>query len=400
MSLKQAQESLQLATMGLLVSGIQGGNKREFYAHMLMQMRVSWNNPRIKTAAVSITDKMNFVIDSEFFNKLDILQQMELIEHEVEHLIYGHIPRAKAYLGDGKKSGHFKLANVAMDANINENKPNLTRDLGVTIDKLNKQMSEKGSKLQLVKGEPWEIHYEKLRQFAKDQPQSEDGGLDLGDDVDDHSDWGDSEVSQEIQDEIVRNSANKAQASTGAGNMPSSMLQAISDLNKASVDWRKELRRFFVNSVQYDYRRTRNRRNRRYGLLQPGRNKDILAHIAFILDSSGSVSDTSFSQFFAEMKEALKLGVKITVIDCDCAVAAVYELEANTEAKRFGGGGTSYQPGIDKAMELGVDGIAYLGDMDSSDVPVDPKVPFLWAVVGGQSPPANFGEVVRVLEQK
>jgi predicted metal-dependent peptidase len=65
-----------------------------------------------------------------------------------------------------------------------------------------------------------------------------------------------------------------------------------------------------------------------------------------------------------------------------------------------GRGGTAYQPAITKAVELKVDGIIYMGDADAADTPIDPKKPFLWALVRNSPPPAKFGKVIRIKDEK
>lgn len=399
--LKKAQDSLSLATT-LLLTGLgkfevgQYDKAKSFYAHFLNRMFVQWGT-KLPTAGVSITDKINFFINPHFFNSLDPIQQIELIEHEIEHIIFLHPIRAKEYISTEKNaSGRYKCANIAMDAYINENKENLCRDLGVTYKRLNKQLGEMGSPFRVSDKDPWEVNYEKLMQAAKDNPNQGEGGEGFGDPIDDHSQWGEGTVSKEVAEGIVRDAANKAQTATGAGNMPSHLLKQISELNKSTVNWKRELRKFFVNSLKFDFERTRNRRNRRYGIMQPGRRKKPNLHIAICVDSSGSVYDEAFTQFFAEIDTIADMGVEITIIDADCGVAAVYKYEKRKPVKRYGNGGTAYQPAIQKAMELEVDGIIYMGDMDSSDTPTNPKVPFLWAIVGNQEPPANFGTKVRI----
>jgi predicted metal-dependent peptidase len=397
--LKKAMDSLSLVTTLLLTgmaSGQQTPGTKSFYAHFLNKMRLQWTG-RLPTAAVSITDKINFYINPIFFNGLDTLAQMELVEHEIEHIVYLHPLRAKDYISTDKNaSGRFKCANIAMDAYINENKPNLCADLGVTYKRLNKQLKEMGSPFQVSKDDPWEVNYEKLMQAAKDNPNKGDGEG-FGDPIDDHSEWGESSnVSKEVAESIVRDAANKAQAQTGAGKMPSHLLRQISELNKSTVNWKRELRKFFVNSLKFDFERTRNRRNRRYGLVQPGRRKKPNLHVAICVDSSGSVYDAAFAQFFAEIDTIADMGVELTIIDADSAVAAIYKYEKRKPVQRHGNGGTAYSPAIEAAKKLGVDGIIYMGDMDSSDTPTNPGVPFLWAIVGGQEPPAAFGSKVRI----
>lgn len=398
--MKKAMDSLSLVN-SLLLTGMKSGQQttgdKAFYAHFLNRMSVHWGT-KLPTAGVSITDKINLYINPLFFNSLDTLQQLELMEHEIEHIVYLHPIRAKDYISTEKNAqGRFKCANIAMDAYINDNKPNLCRDLGVTYDRLNKELKEMQSPFRVSKNDPWEVNYEKLMQAAKDG-DGDGSGDGFGDPIDDHSAWGEGNgaVSKEIAEGIVRDAANKAQQATGIGNMPDHMMRQISELNKATVNWKREMRKFFVNSLKYNFERTRNRRNRRYGIVQPGRKKKPQLHVAVCLDSSGSVYDEAFSQFFAELGEIANMGVKITCIDCDTAVAAVYEYDKKKKPQRFGNGGTSYGPGIAKAVELECDGIIYMGDGDSSDSPSNPGVPFLWALVGNSNPPSNFGSVVRI----
>ena len=401
--LKKATDSMSLVTTLLLTGtstfGLNAYDKsKSFYAHFLNKMAVQWSN-KLPTAGVSITDKINFYINPVFFNTLDPLQQIELVEHEIEHIVYLHPIRAKDYISTEKNAqGRFRCANIAMDAYINENKPNLCKDLGVTYQRLNEQLKEMGSPFTVSGNDPWEVNYEKLMQAAKDNPNKDGSGDGFGDPVDDHSQWGegDGKISKEVAEGIVRDAANKAQAATGAGNMPSHLLSQISELNRSNVNWKRELRKFFVNSLKFNFERTRNRRNRRYGLVQPGRRKKPNLHVAVCVDSSGSVCNESFSRFFAEISTIADMGVEMTVIDADCGVAAVYKYDKKKPVQRHGNGGTMYIPAINKALELKVDGIIYFGDGDSADTPTNPKIPFLWALVGDQDAPGDFGSIVRV----
>lgn len=395
--LRRAQESFSTIITILLNSGGALKTPKTFYAHFLMKMNTTWGN-KVPTAGVNITDKINLFINPTFWNSLDYNQQIELIEHEIRHIVYLHPLRAKDYISTEKNAGgRFKCANIAMDANINDDLKNLCRDLGVTIPRLNKQLKEMGSRFQLDINDPWEVHYEKLMQAAKENPDQGDGdGEGFGDPIDDHGIWNEGTSSKEVAEAIIKDAANKAQAATGIGNMPQDMLTEISNMNKASVNWQRELRLFATSALRYDFLRTRSRRNRRYGVIQPGRKKKPKLSIAVCVDSSGSVCDNSFSQFFAEIGEIYKMDIAITVIDADCEVQSVYEYDPKKPPQRTGRGGTAYQPAITKAMELEVDAIVYFGDMDAADTPIDPKVPFLWAVVGGQNPPASFGKTIRV----
>lgn len=403
--LTKAMASLSLVN-SLLLTGLKSGQQttgdKAFYAHFLTRMSVHWCNPKeCPTMAVNITDKINLYVNPIFFNSMETLAQMEALEHEIEHIVYLHPIRAKDYISSEKNAqGRFRCANIAMDAYINENKTNLLAhsESFIAYNRLNKQLDEMGSNFRVSKNDPWEVNYEKLMAAAKDNDKGDGEGDGFGDPMDDHSKWaeGNGQVSKEIAEGIVRDAANKAQQATGIGNMPDHMMRQISDLNKATVNWKRELRKFFVNSLRFDFERTRNRRNRRYGVIQPGRRKKPNLHVVVCLDSSGSVHDAAFAQFFAELGSISDMGVKITCIDCDTSVAKIYEFDKKKKPERFGNGGTSYAPGIKAAKELEPDGIIYFGDMDCADHPENPGVPFLWAIVGNSNPPASFGASVRV----
>lgn len=401
--LKKAQDAMSMATC-LLLTGTgrfdtgQYDKSKSFYAHFLSRMTVHWNS-KLPTAGVSITDRINFYINPIFFNKLDPMQQIELIEHEIEHIVYLHPIRAKDYIStDNNTSGRFKCANIAMDAYINENKDNLCRDLGVTYERLNKQLKEMGSPFHVSGNDPWEVNYEKLMQAAKDNPQKGSGGY--GDPIDDHSQWGEGgeggQVSKEVAESLVRDAANKAQQSTGVGNMPSNMLKQISDLNKSAVNWKRELRIAFQSALRFDFERTRNRRNRRYGLVQPGRRKKPQLEVVVIGDESGSMCDQSVAQIFAEIDAIHEMGVGVKYIAMDAEASKPIEYKKGMQMSRTRCGGTVYGPGINLAKTLKPNLIVIVGDCDAADVPVNPGIPVIWCIVGNQNPPADFGKIIRV----
>jgi predicted metal-dependent peptidase len=394
--LREAKEAYNTALSLLLdyAKGQSGG--KTFYAHFIMRMNLIWDDKRVPTAGVSVTDRINLYINPDFFLKLDPLERMELLQHEVEHIVYLHPTRAKDYLGDKPNQNTFKLFNVATDANINQNLPNITKNFGVTIQRVNDQLKEMGSKDRLDPKDHAEVHYEYLLRNQVDPEQSQGGEGEL----DDHSIWEESSGNAELVKAVVKDTANAAQQAAGISNTPNHLAQAIGELSKNLVNWKAQLRQFFANARRHERVRTRSRRNRRYGIHQAGRKKNPILHVAVCLDSSGSVSDKSFTQFFSELEAIAKEEVEITVLDADSEVAAVYKYKPKQKVERKGRGGTAYSPAIKKAKELGVDGIIYFGDMDAADKPEDPRIAFLWAIVGTQNPPASFGRQIRITEER
>lgn len=386
--LSRAQDAFQAAHLDLLST-----NGSLYYGMFLTKMRRSWNNPRVPTAGVNITSTVNLFINAKFWLEQTHQQRVDILKHEVDHILYLHPVRTAAHVGADQR--YFKLMNVAQDAHINEPLKSL-HGFGVTIEKINKELAEKGSDTRLVYGDTTEVHFEKMKEVVEKMESGDAGEL-----VDDHGIWQESEQNEMLARTVVQNVANSTANSVGAGNLPQNVQQALANLNKSLVNWKSQLRHFFVNSIRYDKTSARSRRNRRYGLKQPGKKKDQRLHVAVCLDSSGSVGNDQFAQFFAEMDKIHDMGVQLTVIDADADVQAVYPYKKGTPPTRHGGGGTYYQPAISKALELEVDGILYFGDFDSADNPTDPKVPFLWVGVNTQQkPPGDFGKTIYVETQK
>lgn len=410
--LRKAQQSLSLTT-SLLLTGLgsfevgQYDKSKSFYAHFLNKMRIEWTG-KLPTAGVSITDKINFFINPIFFNSLDPVQQIELVEHEIEHIVYLHPIRAKDYISTEKNAqGRFKCANIAMDAYINENKQNLCRDLGVTYERLNKQLKEMGSPFRVSANDPWEVNYEKLMQAAKDNPDKSGDGEGFGDPIDDHSQWGEGsgQVSKEVAEGIVRDAANKAQAATGVGNMPANMLKQISDLNRSKVNWKTIFRRFVARALKFDFERTRTRRNRRdiygEGVRLQGKKKKPQLSVFVLGDESGSMCDSQVAQAYAEIDAIAEMGIEVKYIAMDAEASEPVDYKAGMGLSRTRCGGTQYNPGLQMAKKYKPDLIIVTGDFDCFDKPENPGIPVLWVGIGTtQKAPGDFGQTVYVTAER
>jgi predicted metal-dependent peptidase len=153
-----------------------------------------------------------------------------------------------------------------------------------------------------------------------------------------------------------------------------------------------------ARSISTTTKNTRKKINRRFGLEQPGKKKKRELTLGVCVDSSGSVSDEAFQSFLTEVSRISQICQTTYLVDADCVVQNVDVIKKGKKVKnqRSGSGGTAYQPAIDKCLELKCDAIVYFGDADSSDIPKNPNIPFLWVIVGNQNPPGNFGSVVRL----
>jgi predicted metal-dependent peptidase len=89
------------------------------------------------------------------------------------------------------------------------------------------------------------------------------------------------------------------------------------------------------------------------------------------------------------------------MVEADSEIKNAYTYKRKKQHTLSGRGGTSYQPAFDYFNKIkDIDGVIYFGDMDSSDEPIKPKYSVLWAIVGNQKPPANFGSKIYIKEER
>ena len=111
------------------------------------------------------------------------------------------------------------------------------------------------------------------------------------------------------------------------------------------------------------------------------------------------MTDDYISQIWNELSTIDKLypELKIYIIQVDTEIQSCELFDSITKPKRNGWGGTLYQPGITKAMELKSDIIVFAGDFDCADIPNKPRCSkFIWLGVTDQKPPVEWGQVLRI----
>jgi predicted metal-dependent peptidase len=212
-----------------------------------------------------------------------------------------------------------------------------------------------------------------------------------------------SPAEEALRQAIIKDKVNKA-ISAAKGNIPQGLEGIIASLNRpAQVNWKQQLRNLIASSRCITTRPNRMKVHRRFELDQPGKTKKRKLVLGVCTDSSGSVSDAAYAEFLNEIHSIAKNTTITSLVHADCVVQKVDIIKGGKPKgdvlkKRHGSGGTAYGPAIEHCMKLGCDAIAYMGDGDASDVPKDPKVPFIWVLVGNSPPPASFGRVIRINE--
>ena len=349
-----------------------------FYAHFFLNCEIQYNTS-IPTAGVCMTNRgVRMVFNPEFIARFSVKELGAIIEHETLHILFEHV-----WVPKRDKTIQVRLANIAMDCAINQYIQELPIE-GVSLEVLSKLLNQP-----LEAYQTWEYYYHKIMQDPKVQESIKS--------LDDHSEWEEGEYSP--ADRAMARAAAESALKSSKGQAPQGVLRALDALkNNPTVPWQQVLANFISRATSSTSKNTRKKRNRRFGIDQPGKVKKRELVLGVCCDSSGSVSDEDYSKFMDEIDRISQYCSKVWLLDADCEVQDIKELTKGrkTDRMRKGAGGTTYQPAITKCVELKVDAILYFGDFDSSDTPENPGIPFLWVGVGNQDPPGDFGGVLRI----
>ena len=135
------------------------------------------------------------------------------------------------------------------------------------------------------------------------------------------------------------------QVTKQAGSIPGELSEIIKALKQKEpvFNWKKYLRRVIGNAITSEIQLTRMRPSKRFPDargIRMKRKPNILVGV----DTSGSVNNEEFAEFFAEIHHIYKTGVSVTVVECDTQITNVFEYKGSQDIKRTGFGGTILTP--------------------------------------------------------
>jgi predicted metal-dependent peptidase len=177
------------------------------------------------------------------------------------------------------------------------------------------------------------------------------------------------------------------------GSLPGKLITEL-DLIKSSmkpkVDWKRVLKLFSSSSGRTVIYHTMKRISKRYGT-RPGIRIKQFKKIAVIIDTSGSIMETTLAQFFKEIDTIHRNGTEVYIIECDAAVGNAYPYKKNAPIKISGGGGTNYDPAfeyINKNKKIQIDACVYLTDGCAPEPKIKPRCKLLYVI----TPDGNVGQ--------
>ena len=320
--------------------------KEPYYGFFLIMLNKVWRKD-LPTAGVS-KNGINFqlAINEEFWTGLSEMHQMGLLKHELLHIAFGHLTSFKSFKNK-------RLANVAMDMEINQY---IDEDWlptgGINIDDY--------EDLDLDRKAGCRYYYDKLNQFQDEKDKNGSCGNENMDKLldqvangegPDHSTWEEFEDLSEAEQKLIEKQLQKVlsdakeQTIKKRGNVPGEIegVIVIEEIVAPKFDWRGYIRRFTGVSTKVFTKKIRRKENRRFSD-NPGLKIKMKQHMLLAIDTSGSVSNSELQEFMGEIHHIYKVGVDVTVIQCDTSIRAIESYKGKFELNVLGRGGTEFDP--------------------------------------------------------
>lgn len=280
------------------------------------------------------------VINPEYWETQDDIQQLNLLNHEIYHIVFQHMFMAPFFK-------NHEVLNVAADCEVNSYLQNLD-DTWIIPSMFNAE-SKLGTK----------VYYDII--MSQTPPPLQGGGgsnssNSLPDTKDDHSSWGkEFQECSDVEKQLIQNQIN-SQIKTAAeqtmkmrGTIPAEMKAIVDELFKPKprvFDWKAYFRRMLGSIYDINIKKTRRKESIRFPGAAGIKHKKKVS-ILVAVDTSGSVNNEELKDFFSEITYIYKAGARITILECDAAISANYEYTGKWTGKVHGRGGTDFQPVID-----------------------------------------------------
>lgn len=319
--------------------------KEPYYGLFLLNLRKEFT-PEIPTLGVTL-DELNTVlsINEEFLESKTLPEQVALLKHELMHICLGHLNLRK-YFSD------HNLFNIAADLEINQYIENLP-DGALTFDAFPQYVFPKfaGTK----------AYYDILKdKYENDEGCNSEGEkvnkeeLDkIGQDL--HKTWKSFDKLTTEEEELIQNQIDHMTKETAtqvvknSGSIPGelkSYIDSLLKINPPVFNWKAYFRRILGNSLDVTVKRTKRKESKRF-LGARGQKIKFKQSIIVAIDTSGSVSDEDFKDFFSEIHHIYKCGGSIDILEFDYSIQRIYPYKGKWDGSISGRGGTDFKEIID-----------------------------------------------------
>lgn len=305
-----------------------------FFTTVLFSLQHAWE-PKIPTAQVN---GLHLKINPDFYMSLDEPERLFLCLHEVGHVIFLHC--LKARMGNRCPDKWNRAADYVVNAMLVERGFRLPKG-GLHDDKF--------------KGLSTEQVYDLLPDNPGMPLPMQDLDPSAGEDPEDGTGSG-SKVEDAVAEILVRAALQSKMANDKPGTIPGDVEIFLDRLLRPKLPWYRLLYRHLTAKVKEDF--SWRKPSRRYfpEFHMPSLHSEGLAHLAFFVDASGSVSDADFLRFVSEIGGVMKQfrPQRLTLVQFDTRIIQVDEITSMADLMRvkfYGRGGTSIQPVYDWIRE-------------------------------------------------
>lgn len=161
------------------------------------------------------------------------------------------------------------------------------------------------------------------------------------------------------------------------GSIPGNIVEMIEASTKARIDYRQIVQGFRGSILSSRKKLTRMKPNRRTGFEQMGSAREFTTKLLVAVDVSGSVTDSTLSDFYSVINKMFKYGIdEIDCVQFDCDLGPVKNIrKASRQIEVTGRGGTSFQPIFDYLIEHNYyDGLVILTDGYAPHPKIDDRI--------------------------
>lgn len=373
-----------------------------FYASLMAQMcRVEGkgNLPEGALAAVTVQNgRIYLYTDCSLYEKFNIKQMCNIMEHEMMHIIFEHGLRCP--------TGQHTLWNIASDLAINSLIKGI--DIGVIpgvgpfADLPVKKSAEFYFGVLKDKQDKGKLTISADGTISVDGKKVEKITCPSTDKKDDKS-----SDAEKLAKEVLKQAVAEAWAETARapGGPPEGLESIIKELLKPSaINWKHVLRQYVGNAVKAGFKHSWKKPSRRFGEDQKGKMPERILEVGVAIDTSGSITDKDLAEFIGEMKGIMKsYKSKIHIVENSTQVDKTYDLTPHTKinSKFFGRGGGDHRPSFEyfeKTRKKRPDVLVYFTD-GFEEFPKETRIKTIWvrpSQVADYPHTFPFGKVLQI----
>lgn len=378
--------------------------QNNFYSRILSLLQVKATKD-VNTMAVTIENNkyLLFYNPSWFQAKCTVEEATTVVEHECLHLMLRHIPRYLKFLKDNPsvvKEQLDMVSNIAMDEAVNS----ILIKAGRKLPQGHIDPEDYKHRRGLSTEKYLHLWLDQLPYLPEESPSSHLWIQSIRSSIE----KGDSSIEEimkdlDVQLKQIAAKIDKELRAKGhsLNDVPSVIKKFLKEfLEPSEIPWEEVLKQYVQNSINQSPKRNNGRPNRRMHNMAvspfPGKKSEDTYSVAFMVDTSGSMSDAELFKGLGIIQDIMQVNPEIncTVVEFDTKVLRTYDLkEGNKQPTReiVGRGGTNFNPPFEwfKDHSQSYDIIVFYTDGFAPDPKQSliPNIPLIWLLTKNHEKP-------------